>query len=124
MQELKRGQIWIVDIPETGKCVQYGKGRPVILCTNDVANLHSPVLHAIPLTTQRKPTLPTHTEVDTNCGLYKRSTALCEQLMLIPKDYFKEYISSCDEKTMRRIDFCMAIQLGLVKLIKKDTVSA
>ena len=119
MQEFKRGDIWVVEIPFIGGSVQYGK-KIMVICSNDIANLHSPILHGIPLTSQKKPFLPTHTEASIDCGLYKNSTFLCEQVMPLPKEAFKMYINSCDFDTMKRVDVCLGIHLGLIKLEKRN----
>lgn len=119
-QQFNRGEIYIVDLPSNGNSIQNGFGRPMILCSNDIANLHSPILHAIPLTTRKKPSQPTHTEIDTNCGIYKKSTVLCEQVMPLPKEAFRECIGFCDEETMDRVDFCLSVHLGLIKVLKKN----
>lgn len=118
-KEFKRGDIWVVEIPFIGGSIQYGE-RPIILCSNDIANLHSTVLHAIPLTTKKKPYLPTHTVVNSNSGLYRNSTALAEQVMPISKDMFIEHIGYCDEAVMKRVDVCLGIHLGLIKLEKRN----
>lgn len=123
MQEFKRGDIWLAEIPFTGGSVQYGK-KIMVICSNDIANLHSPVLHGVPLTSQKKPYLPTHTEIFTSSGLYKNSTALGEQVMPLPKSYYKERIGCCDEKTMKRVDICLGIHLGLIKLEKRDSCAS
>lgn len=119
MQQFKRGDIWLVEIPFTGGSIQYGK-KIMVICSNDIANLHSPNLHGIPLTSKKKPYLPTHSEIDTNSGLYIKSTTLAEQVMPLPKEMFKERIGHCDEITMDRIDLCIAIHLGLIKLEKRN----
>jgi len=122
-QQFNRGEIWLVDLPFTGNSIQGGGIRPVVLCSNNMANLHSPILHYVPLTTRKKPSLPTHTEIDTDSGIIRKSTVLCEQVMPLPKTAFKECIGFCNEKVMDKVDFCLAVHLGLVKLVNRNNVA-
>ena len=122
-QQFNRGEIWLVNLPFTGNSIQGGGIRPVVLCSNNMANLHSPILHCAPLTTRKKPSLPTHSEIDTDCGIVKKSTVLCEQLMPLPKNIFKARIGFCNEKVMDKLDFCLSVHLGLVKLVRRNNVA-
>jgi len=119
-QQFNRGEIWLVDLPFTGNSIQGGGIRPVILCSNNMANLHSPILHCVPLTTRKKPSLPTHTEIDTDSGIVRKSTVLGEQVMPLSKTAFKECIGFCNEKVMDKVDFCLAVHLGLIGLVNRN----
>jgi len=107
-----RGEIFIVDLPMTSSSLQSGC-RPCILISNNKANIHSPLVHVIPLTTKKKNNLPTHVEISQDCGLLVTSTALCEQSMLIPKEYIKEKVGQCDFNTLKKIEKALSIQFGL-----------
>lgn len=82
---MKRFEIWLANIPERNDShVQYGR-RPVIIISNDQANIHSPVITAVPLTTRLKKTaLPTHVFVRGQ-GLDRDGLALCEQILTLDK---------------------------------------
>ena len=112
---MKRGEIWLVNLPENGRCIQ-NKIRPAIIISNDMANKYSPVIHVCPISSKNsKNNMPTHVELTTNCGLTTNSTALCEQSMLISKDIFMRKVGECDSFTMHKIDAALSIQFGLEK---------
>ena len=53
-------ELWLANLPVTPGHVQHGT-RPVVIVSNDVANNFSPIVTAVPLTSNRKAaTLPTH----------------------------------------------------------------
>jgi len=122
-QQFNRGEIWLVDLPFTGNSIQGGGIRPVVLCSNNMANLHSPILHCVPLTTRKKPSLPTHLEIDIDCGIIRKSTVLCEQIMPLPKSVYKERIGFCNEKVMNKVDFCLSVHLGLFGFVKRNNIA-
>ena len=105
---MKRYEIWLANIPTVERShVQHGF-RPVLIVSNDKANVHSPVITAVPLTTKlNKNRLPTHVLLQEQ-GLEQSSLALCEQIMTLDK--------SC---LIRRVGFvykhfdCLAIQHAL-----------
>src|SRR5690554_2778533 len=107
-----RGEIWLAELPMSNNSIQYGL-RPVILVSNDKALRHSPVIHAVPITTRKKSNLPTHVEIGTEVGLKQQSIALCEQSMLIAKDSLVKNIGYCDCHTINRINNALMIQFGL-----------
>lgn len=62
--EIKRGDIWMVDFgpPEDDEDHLQHSIRPVVIVSNNRANEHSMVLHAVPLTSKikKKRYMPTH----------------------------------------------------------------
>ena len=52
MSEIRRGDIWMVDfgVPEDENDHKLHGIRPVVIVSNDSANRHSTVFHAVPLT--------------------------------------------------------------------------
>lgn len=119
-----RGEIWLAYLPMTNNSVQGGdKPRPVILYSNNISLVYSPVAHIIPLTSQRKNNLPVHVDVGTNCGLLKPSTALCEQLMPIAKTDLIRKVGQCDFETMNKINNSTMIQFGLVEAYSQCSVA-
>lgn len=117
-QELRRGDIWIVNLPESNGSIQT-KQRPAVLVSNNLCNHYSTVQHICPLTSiTTKSKLPTHIMIK-NCGLLRDSIALCEQSMPITRDSFIAKIGVCDEETMMRISQGISIQFGLAQLENK-----
>ena len=86
MSEIRRGDIWMVDfgIPEDENDHKLHGIRPVVIVSNDSANRHSTVFHAVPLTSKihKKTYLPTHIFISSfkAVGLRTNSIAQCEQL--------------------------------------------
>lgn len=86
MSEIRRGDIWMVDfgVPEDENDHKLHGIRPVVIVSNDSANRHSTVFHAVPLTSKihKKTYLPTHIFISSfkAVGLRTNSIAQCEQL--------------------------------------------
>lgn len=109
---LLRGSIFMANIPMVQDgCVQVGY-RPVIVVQNNKGNAFSPTVQVVPLTTKKKKELPMHKKIKGN-GLDRESTALIEQIQTISKSSLHRYIGCADDETMKEIDNCLAIQLGL-----------
>jgi len=113
-QQLIRGGIYIVNLPNSGGSIQ-SKQRPCVLVSNNSCNNFSPVLHVCPLssvTTKKK--LPTHILVNrVKSGLLKDSIALCEQVIPVNKSDIFNQVAFCDEDTMLRISIGIKIQFAL-----------
>jgi mRNA interferase MazF len=117
MQQFQRGDIWLVNLPQTKNSIQNGFARPVILVNNNKANLYSPVIHAVCLTSKNKNLLPTHVRVGAiESGLLRDSIACCEQTILLPKDKntFIKKIGKCNSYIMSKINLALSVQFDLV----------
>ena len=85
MSEIRRGDIWMVDfgVPEDENDHKLHGIRPVVIVSNDSANRHSTVFHAVPLTSKihKKTYLPTHIFISSfkAVGLRTNSIAQCER---------------------------------------------
>ena len=113
-QQLIRGGIYIVNLPNNGGSIQ-SKQRPCVLVSNNMANFYSSVLHVCPLssvTTKKK--LPTHITVNrVKSGILKDSIALCEQVIPVNKSDIFNQVAFCDEDTMRMISKGIKVQFAL-----------
>ena len=108
--EIKRGEIYYIDL-SSSKGSEQGGLRPCVIIQNDKGNEHAPTTIIIPLTTQTKRKLPTHTNVREGTKL---SLALCEQIRTIDKSKISgRPIGKCSPHTMEQIDMCLKISLGL-----------
>lgn len=106
---IKRGQICYIDLtPSKGS--EQGGLRPCVIVQNDRGNQHAPTTIVVPLTTQTKKKLPTHTEVREGT---KNSIALCEQVRTVDKSRIGSCIGKCSPHTMAQIDLALRISLGL-----------
>lgn len=108
----KRGQIWWYKnggAPDGDTYIQ-GKTRPVIIISNDLANMHSNCLLAIPVTTQIKKDMPTHTQFRMNGN---NCTALAENLMSVNTSKLVEYIGAVDKELLEKLEENLLVALGL-----------
>ena len=81
---IKRGDIYWAKLAEQKDSNVICKTRPVIVVSNNTANRFSPILSVVPITGQKKKTLPTHVEIS-GYGLPGTSIALIEQVICIDK---------------------------------------
>ena len=84
-------------------------GRPAVIVSNNEANKYSRSVSVVYLTTQEKKPLPTHCEVVART----KSTALCEDVTTISKERLLDYVKSCTEEEMAKIDECLMVALGI-----------
>ena len=119
--KFKRGQIWWYRSvgSNDGDTYNQGKPRPVIIMSNDLANTHSNCLLAIPVTTQIKKDMPTHTEFKMNGN---DCTALAENLMSVNTYKLTEYIGSVDDELLEKLQNNLMIALGL-NVVSLNTLS-
>jgi mRNA interferase MazF len=110
-------EIWFAYLrEETGSAVQCG-ARPVLIVGNNLGNIHSEVVTAIPMTSREKRLdLPTHVRIrcDENPGLDRDSTLLVEQIMPIDKQRLCHRCGVVtNQKTIHMIEQAMSLQLGI-----------
>lgn len=109
-KEVKRGDIFYISNSKFyATDPENEDGRPGIIVSNDELNKHSPVVEVVYLTTKEKRPLPTHATV--MCKI--PSTVLCETIYTITKDRIGDFIRTCTDKEMARINECMLNSLGI-----------
>lgn len=117
IRKCSRGQVWFLIDPylprEYDGSVQ-GKNRPWLIVSNDVCNQTSPVLTAVPLTTQTKNNLPVHVEFNdgklTQIILCEQVRTISESLLHNSGSYYKYTLSP---EIMQEVDNALAIQLNI-----------
>ena len=109
---IKRGQIYYADLsPVIGS--EQGGMRPVLIVSNDIGNRYSPVIIAVPLTSQvQKKRLPTQV-ILSNCGLRGDSLAMCEQSRTLDKKRLKQLMGAINEVQQEEINQALKISLGV-----------
>jgi mRNA interferase MazF len=117
--EMKRGEIWLVNLGNGDGTSKQAGFRPMIIVSNDMANIHSSVIHAIPVTTKNKNKLPTHLEIGRESGLLTPSIAMAEQLMFVDKDKFVRQVGEVDNVMMSKIEKTIMIQFGIFDKVKE-----
>jgi mRNA interferase MazF len=110
---IKRGEIYYADLSPI-KGSEQGGVRPCLIIQNDVGNKFSPcTIVAIITTRTTKAKLPTQLWLPTSCGLPRNSMVECEQIRTIDKKRLSEKCGEVDFATMREIDKCLKISVGI-----------
>lgn len=118
---VSRGQVWYLVDPNSKDydgSIQ-GKDRPVLVVSNDVCNLNSPVVHVCPITSKPKTNLPTHVTFFDKF----QQTILCEQCRPVKETLFHEnsyYKYSLSEDIMELVNVSLMIQFGLNVMPNSD----
>lgn len=98
----KIGEVYAMKFEGHGSAQQ--GWRPGIVFQNNVGNMYSPNLIAIPLTSSiKRLDMPTHVFVPASCGLPRDSMALCENVCCMPKDSVGTYITTLPDDIMSNI---------------------
>lgn len=106
--------IWMANLPSNEDSrVQFGH-RPVIIISNNMANIHSPVVTVVPLTRRiKKRYQPTHVVLYGH-GLERRSMVLCEQILTVDKGALMDRLGEVDDiPNQTSIRKALAVQLNL-----------
>lgn len=116
----QRGDIFYCNLPtQDNEChIQYGY-RPVVVVQNDIGNKYSPTLLIVPLTSKRKPNIPTHTIIDSpEANLRYNSTLLCEQIMTINKTDIGGYIGHLSISEEENMNKALVVSMSLNLFLK------
>ena len=118
VNKFQRGQIWWFKTNQAYDGSVQGKTRPVIILSNNLANMNSNNLLAVPCTTQIK-RLDMKTHIRFNIGT-EDNIALCESLLNVNTQRLVEYIGTCDDELIEKLEYGMQIALGLVDVPSND----
>lgn len=88
-----------------------GGDRPAVIVSNNSGNHFSDCVEIVYLTTTNKKDLPTHVSVLCRTP----STALCEQIYTVSKERITQFIRTCTDEEMQKIDDALFVSLGLNK---------
>ncbi len=117
MGEIKRGDIWLVNLdPTIGHEIK--KARPGIIIQNDLGNRYSPMTIIAPVTSQKLENIY-HFEVlmtRRTSGLKKDSKALLNHLRAIDKTRLIRKLGRLERETLEQVDEAIKVSLGLLKL--------
>lgn len=106
-----RGMVFWANVPNYADShIQDGK-RPVVIISNDMANLFSPNVTIVPCTTNTAKNQPTH--VHTELIDKRFSVILCETILTIDKKYLEEYVGVVDTMTMSKVNNALKVALGI-----------
>lgn len=109
---MKRGEIYYVEpskqYQETGS--EQRTNRPAIIVSNDLNNENAQTVEVVYLTTQPKKELPTHVQINCNGRI---STVLCEQISTVAVERLQNYMGTCTDDEMCKINNAIIISLGI-----------
>lgn len=108
--EILRGDIFIVD--SDGWCTDKKHHRPAVIVSNNSGNHFSDWVEVVFLTSAEKKPLPTHASVVCRGSI---ATVLCENIATVHKTKVGEYIRTCTDDEMQKIDEALKVSLGLNK---------
>ena len=114
--EISRGDLVFVELPENENSSVQGKSRICIVISNNRANLHSPVISIVPLTSRMsKRPLPTHVllEVNDTNKLRCNSVALAEQITTVDRKNIKFKTGKLTDEELEQVEWAVMVQLGL-----------
>lgn len=117
MIDVKRGDIWLVNLdPTIGHEIK--KSRPAAIIQNDLGNKYSPITIVAPITSQNiEKAYPIEVILDKkSSGLEKISKILLNQIRAIDKRRLIKKLGKVDYETMIKVDTSIKISLGLVEI--------
>ena len=112
MINIRRGEIYLVNLGNQKGSIQSGK-RPVIVISNNMNNKYSPTVNVLPITSKTKNNIPVHVRIGVESGLIEESTVLAEQNIPINKNQIIKYVGRCNKYKMYEIEKAVLIQNGI-----------
>lgn len=114
MTEVKRGDIWLVNLdPTVGHEIK--KSRPAVIIQNDLGNNYSPITIIAPLTSQNLDKIyPIEVLIKKEIlKLDKDSKVLLNQIRAVDKIRLIKKLSKLDNETVIKVDEALKISLDL-----------
>ncbi len=98
--------------------------RPGLVFQNNLGNLHSPNIIALPLTSSiKKSNQPTHVVIPTEgTGLAKDSMVLCENPERMSKDRLGNYLTTIPEQYMSKVAIANLLASSAISFIDPDVL--
>ena len=124
LSKFVRGMVYYANIPSVLYAPSVPAGRrPVIIVSNDIANVFSSNVSVVPCTTNinKKDSQPTH--VTTNLIKETETVVLCENIMTMDKSYLETFVGMLDDVTMDKITNAIGVALGFTNLRMRDRVN-
>ncbi|MBR4910547.1 MAG: type II toxin-antitoxin system PemK/MazF family toxin [Clostridia bacterium] len=115
MCKVSRGSIILCEVPHSDFNPHAHAGlHYYVIVANNAACQHSPVVQAVPCSSNVNRRLPCQCEIQSN-AFPRRTFALAEQLTLLPKDILergqlKGYLS---QESLAAVERCIKVQLNL-----------
>ena len=118
------GEIYLMKFEGTGN--EQNGVRPGVVFQNNVGNVHSPNIIALPITSAiKKTTQPTHVVVYAeDSDLLKDSMVLCENPEKMSKAKLIKKIGHLSDEYMRKVCMANAIATGVLAFLSMEDVMA
>ncbi len=108
----KRGEIYLVNFdPTVGAEVK--KARPAVIITNNLNNMHSPVLTVIPLSSNVKRIFPFEVFMSAQEGLDKDSKILVNQIRTVDKKRLIKKLTFTSPSILKKIEKAIKLHFGM-----------
>ena len=117
MVDVKRGDIWLVNLdPTLGHEIK--KSRPAVIIQNNLGNRFSPITIIAPVTSQKiEMIFPFEAFLERlNSGLEMDSKVLLNQIRAIDKQRLLKKLGKVNENTLTKINEAIKISLGLIEI--------
>ena len=113
MGEIKKGDIWVVNLdPTIGSEIK--KSRPSVIIQNDIGNKYGPITIIAPITSQNVDKIyPVEVLLKNINGLEKESKVLLNQIRAIDKKRLVKRIAILNESLISKVDDAIKISLDL-----------
>lgn len=100
--------------------------RPGVVFQNDIGNIFSPNVIALPLTSSiKKIGQPTHVVLDAaETGLRMDSMVLCENPSCVPKEMVGDYITTIPARHMKKIAAASLLATSAITYLDQETLLA
>lgn len=108
----KRGDMFVADLGKGLGSEQSGE-RPVVIVQNNKGNAYADTTVIVPITSQRKTSIPNHVIIHYGILTKYKGCVLTEQIRTISVYRLKKYIGTLNENDMRKIDKAIHISLAL-----------
>ena len=117
MVEVKRGDVWLVNLDPTIRH-EIKKSRPSVIIQNDLGNKYSPITIVAPITSQGiEKIYPIEVILGKkSSGLERISKVLLNQIRAVDKRRLIKKLGNIDYETMTDIDYSIKISLGLAEI--------
>lgn len=118
------GEVYMMNFSGTGS--EQTGWRPGLIFQNNIGNIHSPNVIALPLTSSmKKVDQPTHVVIQTqDSGLHVDSMVLCENPERMSKSNIGQYITKLSDTYMQKIAVASLLATSAVSFLETETLIA
>lgn len=117
--DVRRGEIYYISLDSKTTGSEQLAGRPAVIVSCNVNNIHSSVVELVYLTKQEKTPLTTHVFIQK--GACAKSTILCEQIHSVSKLRIGDYVTTLNDEEMEEVDQALLISLALEEVCRSET---